>query len=47
ATIDFLLLTHGHRCQEFEDMCCFNLSNHFANIHRRLQQMQESMHHIT
>ncbi|KFQ34740.1 hypothetical protein N331_03721, partial [Merops nubicus] len=47
ATINFLLLTHGNGCQEFEGMCCFNLSNHSANIHRRLQQMQENMHHIT
>ncbi|KFO52781.1 hypothetical protein N302_10265, partial [Corvus brachyrhynchos] len=36
AAIDFLLLAHGHGCEDFDDMCCMNLSDHsksvFANI---------------
>ncbi|KAM4722863.1 uncharacterized protein WCC33_009038 [Rhinophrynus dorsalis] len=28
AAIDYLLLKHNHGCEEFEGMCCFNLSDH-------------------
>ncbi|KFQ18107.1 hypothetical protein N331_05262, partial [Merops nubicus] len=44
--IDFLLLTHGHGCQEFENMCCFNLSDRSTNVHKQLQQIQENMCHV-
>ncbi|KFU87666.1 hypothetical protein M959_11363, partial [Chaetura pelagica] len=33
AVINFLLLAHGHGCQEFEGMCCTNLSDHSESIH--------------
>lgn len=28
AAIDFLLLAHGHGCEEFDGVCCMNLSEH-------------------
>nr|XP_038025573.1 uncharacterized protein LOC119714320 [Anas platyrhynchos] len=28
AAIDFLLLAQGHGCEDFEGMCCMNLSDH-------------------
>ncbi|KFP18494.1 hypothetical protein Z169_11378, partial [Egretta garzetta] len=43
ATIDFLLLVQGHGCEDFEGMCCFNLSDHSKSIHSKLQQLQENM----
>ncbi|KFP59635.1 hypothetical protein N322_03903, partial [Cariama cristata] len=49
AAIDFLLLAQGHGCQEFEGMCCMNLSDHSQSVHKQLQlkRMNERMSHIT
>ncbi|KFV57751.1 hypothetical protein N341_02050, partial [Tyto alba] len=33
AVIDFLLLAHGHVCEEFEGLCCMNLSDYSQSIH--------------
>ena len=33
AAIDFLLLAQGHGCEEFEGLCCMNLSDHSESIH--------------
>ncbi|RMC13995.1 hypothetical protein DUI87_09079 [Hirundo rustica rustica] len=41
AAIDYLLLLHGHRCEEFEGLCCFNLSSKAENIHATIQRMKE------
>ncbi|KFP09771.1 hypothetical protein Z169_00155, partial [Egretta garzetta] len=43
AAIDFLLLAQGHGCEDFEGMCCFNLSDHLKSIHSKLQQLQGNM----
>ncbi|XP_068546241.1 uncharacterized protein [Anas acuta] len=40
ATIDFLLLAQGHGCEDFEGICCFNLSDHSELIHRRLDWLK-------
>ncbi|KFU89752.1 hypothetical protein M959_14524, partial [Chaetura pelagica] len=40
AAIDCLLLAHGHGCQEFEGMCCMNLSDHSESIHRKIEQLK-------
>ncbi|KFQ29754.1 hypothetical protein N331_11885, partial [Merops nubicus] len=45
-SINFLLLVHGYGCQEFEGMCCFNLSDHSTSVHKQLQQIQENIYHI-
>ncbi|KFO56743.1 hypothetical protein N302_10488, partial [Corvus brachyrhynchos] len=46
AAIDFLLLAHGHGCQEFEGMCCFNLSSKSESIHSTIQKMQKMVSEI-
>ncbi|KGL97101.1 hypothetical protein N301_15917, partial [Charadrius vociferus] len=47
AVIDFLLLAHGHGCEDFEAMCCMNLSDHSESIHKKLQQLQDNMKKLT
>ncbi|KFP22669.1 hypothetical protein Z169_12945, partial [Egretta garzetta] len=32
-----LLLAQSHGCEDFEGVCCFNLSDHFKSIHSKLQ----------
>ncbi|XP_063280555.1 uncharacterized protein LOC134565100 isoform X2 [Prinia subflava] len=39
AAFDYLLLLHGHECQEFEGLCCMNLSSKAPNIHAALRSM--------
>ncbi|KGL76213.1 hypothetical protein N309_08915, partial [Tinamus guttatus] len=43
AAIDFLLLAHGHGCEDLDGMCCMNLSDHSVSMHRRLQEMKDRM----
>ncbi|KFP35500.1 hypothetical protein N324_04045, partial [Chlamydotis macqueenii] len=40
AAIDFLLLAQGHGCQDFEGMCCMNLSDHSESIHASIEKLQ-------
>ena len=46
AGIDFLLLAQGHGCEEFERMCCMNLSCHSESIHRTLMQLKYHVNKI-
>lgn len=41
VAIDFLLLAQGHRCEDVEGMCSFNLSDHSSSTDKQLQWMQE------
>ncbi|KAF4805294.1 hypothetical protein TURU_001400 [Turdus rufiventris] len=41
AAINFLLLAHGHGCQDFEGMYCFNLSSCSTSIHANIQKLHE------
>ncbi|KFW69430.1 hypothetical protein AS28_06274, partial [Pygoscelis adeliae] len=41
AAIDFLLLAQGHGCEDFEGMCCMNLSGHRESIHKQLQWLRD------
>ncbi|XP_067153158.1 uncharacterized protein [Apteryx mantelli] len=41
AAIDFLLLAQGHGCEEFDGMCCMNLSDHSESIHKQLRWLKE------
>ncbi|KFO98838.1 hypothetical protein N300_13655, partial [Calypte anna] len=41
AAIDFLLLAHGHGCEDFNGMCCMNLSEHSQSIHAAIQSLKE------
>ncbi|XP_030418618.1 uncharacterized protein LOC115651630 [Gopherus evgoodei] len=46
AAIDFLLLAQGHGCEDFEGMCCMNLSDHSYSIHALLQQLQANVNKL-
>ncbi|KFO61007.1 hypothetical protein N302_03598, partial [Corvus brachyrhynchos] len=46
AVIDFLLLAHVHGCEEFEGMCCMNLSDHSQSIHQQLSELQDAFQKI-
>ncbi|KFW79444.1 hypothetical protein N305_11245, partial [Manacus vitellinus] len=43
----FLLLSHGRGCQEFESMCCLNISDHSESIYRQIATLQEETKKIT
>ncbi|KFO58460.1 hypothetical protein N302_08839, partial [Corvus brachyrhynchos] len=43
AAIDFLLLAHGHGCEDFQGMCCMDLSDHSVSIHKRLSDLQRGL----
>ncbi|KFO74211.1 hypothetical protein N303_03748, partial [Cuculus canorus] len=40
AAIDFLLLAQGHGCEDFEGMCCMNLSDRSECIHASIQHLK-------
>ncbi|RMC21566.1 hypothetical protein DUI87_02433 [Hirundo rustica rustica] len=46
AAIDYLLLLHGHRCEEFEGLCCFNLTSRAEDVHATIQKMKEMVGNI-
>ncbi|XP_053912839.1 uncharacterized protein LOC128850989 [Cuculus canorus] len=46
AAIDFLLLAQGHGCEEFEGMCCMNLTDHSTSIHAKLRKLQQGLHQL-
>ncbi|KFO73886.1 hypothetical protein N303_11209, partial [Cuculus canorus] len=41
--IDFLLLVQGHRCQDFDGLCCMNLSDHSESIHKNIDSLQDGV----
>ncbi|KFO62958.1 hypothetical protein N302_05553, partial [Corvus brachyrhynchos] len=43
AAIDFLLLAHGHGCEDFDGVCCMNLSDHSKSIHAHIKELQTSV----
>ncbi|KFO57590.1 hypothetical protein N302_07900, partial [Corvus brachyrhynchos] len=46
AASDFLLLAHGHGCEEFQGMCCMNLSDHSVSIQKHLSDLQRGLHNL-
>ncbi|TRZ21701.1 hypothetical protein HGM15179_005370 [Zosterops borbonicus] len=40
AAIDYLLLLNQHSCEEFEGLCCFNLSSKAENVKKSIQQLR-------
>lgn len=40
TAIDFLLLAHGHSCEEYEGLCCFNLSTHGESIQKKIKAIE-------
>jgi len=43
AAIDFLLLAQGHGYEDFEGMCCMNLSDHSESIHASIQKLKDGV----
>ncbi|KGL79674.1 hypothetical protein N309_14490, partial [Tinamus guttatus] len=43
AAMDFLLLAQGHGCQDFDGMCCMNLSDHSESIHKSIQILRDGV----
>ncbi|KFQ19734.1 hypothetical protein N332_10296, partial [Mesitornis unicolor] len=43
AAKDFLLLAQGHGCEDFEGMCCMNLSDHSESIHKSIRMLKEGV----
>ncbi|KGL85854.1 hypothetical protein N301_08831, partial [Charadrius vociferus] len=41
AAIDFLLLAQGYRCDDFEGVCCMNLSDQSESVHKIIQMLKE------
>ncbi|KFZ49273.1 hypothetical protein N321_12381, partial [Antrostomus carolinensis] len=41
--IDFLLLAQGHGCEEFEGICCMNLSDYAESIHMAIKRLKENV----
>ncbi|KFO57429.1 hypothetical protein N302_15210, partial [Corvus brachyrhynchos] len=41
VAIDFLLLAQGHGCEDFDSMCCMNLSDHSESIHKRISNLKQ------
>ncbi|RMC00705.1 hypothetical protein DUI87_22732 [Hirundo rustica rustica] len=46
AAIDCLLLLHGHRCEEFKGLCCFNLSSKAEDVHAAIRRMKDMVSDI-
>lgn len=46
AAIDFLLLVNGHGSQDFDGLCCMNLSDHSKSIHAHIQELQRLNHQL-
>ena len=41
AAVELLLLAHEHGCEEFEGLCCMNLSDHSESIHKSIQKLKD------
>ncbi|RMC05519.1 hypothetical protein DUI87_18713 [Hirundo rustica rustica] len=46
AAVDYLLLLHGYRCEEFEGLCCFNLSTKAEDVHKAIQSIRDMVNDI-
>ncbi|KFZ65549.1 hypothetical protein N338_01504, partial [Podiceps cristatus] len=46
AAIDFLLLAHGHGCEDIERMCCMNLSDHSESVHKSIQLLKDGVKNL-
>ena len=47
AAIDFLLLAQGHGCEDFDGMCCMNLSDHSESIHKAIKRLNDMTKKLT
>ncbi|KFV39492.1 hypothetical protein N341_03917, partial [Tyto alba] len=47
AAIDFFILAQGRGCDEFEGVCCMNLSGHSESIFKSIQQLKDGVKRLT
>ncbi|KFR09689.1 hypothetical protein N306_06763, partial [Opisthocomus hoazin] len=43
----FLLLAQGHGSEDFEGICCMNLSDRSKSIHQQLSELHKNLRAIT
>ncbi|KFO63235.1 hypothetical protein N302_14889, partial [Corvus brachyrhynchos] len=43
AAIDFLLLAHGHGCEDLDGICCMNLPDHAKSVFANIKDLQISV----
>ncbi|KFZ59345.1 hypothetical protein N338_02989, partial [Podiceps cristatus] len=41
AAIDFLLVAHRHGREDFDGLCCINLSDHSESIHKKINELHK------
>lgn len=46
AAIDYLLLINGHGYDEFEGLCCLNLSLHARSIYSSINEIRRQVHRL-
>ncbi|KFO61020.1 hypothetical protein N302_03675, partial [Corvus brachyrhynchos] len=46
AAIDFLLLADGHGCEEFEGLCCMDLSTEGNSIQAKIHEIQQQVQNL-
>ncbi|TRZ13014.1 hypothetical protein HGM15179_014096 [Zosterops borbonicus] len=46
AAIDYLLLLHHHTCEEFEGLCCFNLTSRAEDVRQSIRKIQDMVHEL-
>ncbi|KFO82888.1 hypothetical protein N303_08169, partial [Cuculus canorus] len=37
---------HGHGCEDFEGVCCMNLSDHSLSIHKAIATLMDRMKNL-
>ncbi|XP_078506306.1 uncharacterized protein LOC144764037 [Lissotriton helveticus] len=47
ADVDYLLLKHNHGCEDFDGLCCFNLSDHSTSIHVHINALKDLVKGVT
>ncbi|KFP03430.1 hypothetical protein N300_11056, partial [Calypte anna] len=47
AAIDFLLLAHGHTCEDFGGMCCIDSNDSSRSIHKCIQKLMDTTKKVT
>ncbi|KFQ24882.1 hypothetical protein N332_10050, partial [Mesitornis unicolor] len=40
------LLAQGHGCEDFNGMCCINLSDHSESIHKAIQKLKDGVNKL-
>ncbi|TRZ11486.1 hypothetical protein HGM15179_015617 [Zosterops borbonicus] len=46
VAIDYLLLLHHHTCEEFEGLCCFNLSSRAEDVQQSIRKLRDMVQDI-